>query len=176
MTLAERRPRAGCASQSFKRSALTYGLLTHEELARLEMVPYDLEDPASLPTAIGRARRVICAAAATGGESAQRVDGAGTIALIDAAAQVGVRQFVLVSQLGGGGLGGLLSGLTGGGALKWKRKAEEALQASGLPYVILRPGVCEALLLPAAAVHAASCGGSRAGPAVAPGGSSSSPL
>ena len=77
------------------------------------------------------------------GAAAQRVEGEGVSALVAAASGAGVRQFVLVSQLGGGGpLGGLLAGLGagGGGPPKWKRRAEEALQASGMNFAIVRPG------------------------------------
>jgi uncharacterized protein YbjT (DUF2867 family) len=58
-----------------------------------------------------------------------------------AASAAGVQQFVLVTSLGTGKIGwpaGVLNLF--GGVLIFKRKAEEALEASGLPYVIVRPG------------------------------------
>ncbi len=71
----------------------------------------------------------------------RRIDGDGTIALINAAAKAGVEQFVLVTSLGTGKLGfpaGVLNLFWG--VLLFKREAEKALEASGMSYCIVRPG------------------------------------
>ena len=68
---------------------------------------------------------------------------------LQAASAAGVQQFVLVTSLGTGKIGwpaGVLNLF--GGVLIFKRKAEEALEASGLPYVIVRPGAPCSLALP----------------------------
>lgn len=71
----------------------------------------------------------------------KRIDGDGTIALINAAAKAGVEQFVLVTSLGTGKLGfpaGVLNLFWG--VLLFKREAEKALEGSGMAYCIVRPG------------------------------------
>lgn len=71
----------------------------------------------------------------------KKIDGEGTISLVDRASALGVEQFVLVSSLGTGKLGwpaGVLNLF--GGVLLWKREAEKALEASGMAYTIVRPG------------------------------------
>ena len=68
---------------------------------------------------------------------------------LQAASAAGVQQFVLVTSLGTGKIGwpaGVLNLF--GGVLIFKRKAEEALEASGLPYVIVRPGAAPLAGLP----------------------------
>ena len=60
----------------------------------------------------------------------------GTINLVDACRNGGVKRVVLVTSLGTDD--GLLSPL--GPVLFWKKRAEEHLQRSGLTYTIVRPG------------------------------------
>ena len=127
--------------------ASSYGLLSAEELGRLTVVPCDLERPDTLVTAIGAASKVVCAAGAAESElgdfsAPRRIDGEGAAALVRAAASTGaVQQFVLVTSLGTGKVGFPAAALNlFGGVLLYKRKAEEALEASGMPYVIVRPG------------------------------------
>lgn len=69
------------------------------------------------------------------------IDGTGSIELVNAAAEVGVQQFVLVTALGTGKfiLPASLLNLFGG-VLTWKKRSEEALEKSGMQYTILRPG------------------------------------
>lgn len=74
----------------------------------------------------------------------KRIDGDGSIALINAAADAGVQQFVLVSSLGAGKVGWPASVLNlFWGVLIWKRQAEAALEGSGMQYCIVRPGGME---------------------------------
>ncbi len=144
------RVRAGArnvaAAEADARTALSLGLITKEQLARLEWVEFDLEDAEGMAAALGNAAKVVCTVGAS--ESSldpagpRRIDGDGTIALINAAAAASVEQFVLVSSLGTGKFG-LPAGVLNlfWGVLLWKRRAEEALEASGIPYTIVRPGV-----------------------------------
>lgn len=111
------------------------------------MVECDLERPETIAPALGSAARVVCAVGAseTDLSGPRRIDGAGAAALVEAANAAGVAQFVLVTSLGTGKVGfpaGVLNLF--GGVLIFKRKAEEALEASGMPYVIVRPGGMEA--------------------------------
>ena len=59
---------------------------------------------------------------------------------IDAAKAAGVKQVVLVSSMGITQKENRLNTLGNGNILVWKRKAEEYLIASGLPYTIIHPG------------------------------------
>jgi hypothetical protein len=71
----------------------------------------------------------------------RRIDGEGTIALINKAAEAGVEQFVLVTSLGTGKVGWPASVLNlFWGVLIFKRQAEAALEQSGMSYCIVRPG------------------------------------
>lgn len=74
----------------------------------------------------------------------RRIDGDGNISLIEAASASGVEQFVLISSLGTGKIGfpAVVLNLFGG-VLTQKRRAEEALERSGLSYLIVRPGGME---------------------------------
>jgi uncharacterized protein YbjT (DUF2867 family) len=75
----------------------------------------------------------------------KKIDGEGTIALIDAARVADVSQFVLVTSLGTGKIGFPASILNlFWGVLFWKREAEKALEASGMNYCIVRPGGAQA--------------------------------
>ncbi|GAB4814594.1 hypothetical protein N2152v2_001640 [Parachlorella kessleri] len=147
------RVRAGVRSidkaENFVRTAANFGLLSGEELALLDVIPYNLEQPETFEGAIGNAGRVVCAVGAAESEfanlsSPKKIDGEGTIGLVEAAAKAGVTQFVLVTSLGTGKLGFPAAILNVfGGVLIYKRKAEEALERSGIPYVIVRPGGME---------------------------------
>lgn len=183
-----------CALQNFVRTAANYGLLSAEELGRLDVVAINLEQPDTIPEAIGNAGRVsafahtsvdvpaskrgahsseldllslgagavpwavplwaaagagnawrehclsqkhslagfatwapqlhalkrsptllrpwqvVCAVGAAESEvsdfsAPQRIDGEGTIALVEAATKAGVQQFVMVTSLGTGKIG-----------------------------------------------------------------------
>lgn len=102
--------------------------------------------PPDQPPLSNLALQVVCAVGASESElgdlsAPRRVDGEGATRLVEAATGAGVQQFVLVTSLGTGKLGfpaGVLNLF--GGVLTFKRKAEEALEASGMPYVIVRPG------------------------------------
>lgn len=128
----------------------TLGPLTRQQLSRINVVYCDLEEPESIIPAIGNASKVVCAVGAAENEftdfsAPQRIDYRATEELVEAAANMGtVEQFVLVSSLGTGKFGFPASVLNlFGGVLYWKRQAEEALEKSGLPYLIVRPGGME---------------------------------
>ena len=131
--------------------------LTKEQLTRLTIVLLDITDPDTIIPAIGNASRIVCAVGAAESEftdltAPMRIDGEGTINLIKAAAaaaasgsgSVSIDHFILVTSLGTGKWGwpaGVLNLF--GGVLIFKRRAEEALERSGLRYTIVRPGGME---------------------------------
>lgn len=89
--------------------------------------------------------QVVCAVGASEASldpsGPKKVDGEGSIRLIEAAKSAGVSNFILVSSLGTGKIGwpaGILNLF--GGVLIFKRRAEEALERSGMSYTIVRPG------------------------------------
>lgn len=125
------------------------GPLSRAESSKIKVVFCDLEDPDSIAPAIGNASRVVCCVGAADSEftnlsAPRRIDYEGTERLIEAAANLDIPQFILVTSLGTGKLGfpaGILNLF--GGVLIFKRKAEEALERSGMPYLIVRPGGME---------------------------------
>ncbi|GAX77662.1 hypothetical protein CEUSTIGMA_g5105.t1 [Chlamydomonas eustigma] len=126
------------------------GSLRPSDAGRIEVVAFDLEDSESIKQALNGASRVVCAVGAPEDQvldstGPRRIDGEGTINLILTAAEArSVEHFVLVTSLGTGKFG-LPAGLLNlfWGVLTWKRKAEEALEMSGMPYTIIRPGGME---------------------------------
>ncbi|XP_058081122.1 protein TIC 62, chloroplastic [Magnolia sinica] len=115
---------------------------------KLEIVECDLERDAIEP-AIGNASIVICCIGASEKEifdvtGPYRIDYLATKKLIDAATSAKVKHFILLTSLGTNKIGFPASILNlFWGVLIWKRRAEEALLASSLPYTIVRPGGME---------------------------------
>ncbi|KAF5471649.1 hypothetical protein F2P56_008424 [Juglans regia] len=70
----------------------------------------------------------------------EQVDWIGQKNQIDAAKAAGVKQIVLVGSMGGTDLNNPLNSLGNGNILVWKRKAEQYLADSGIPYTIIRAG------------------------------------
>ncbi|KAG6771562.1 hypothetical protein POTOM_022934 [Populus tomentosa] len=70
----------------------------------------------------------------------EQVDWIGQKNQIDAAKAAGVKQIVLVGSMGGTNLNHPLNSLGNGNILVWKRKAEQYLADSGVPYTIIRAG------------------------------------
>ncbi|MED6204154.1 Protein TIC 62, chloroplastic [Stylosanthes scabra] len=116
---------------------------------KLEIVECDLEKPDQIGPALGNASTVICSIGASEKEVFDitgpcRIDYRATKSLIDAATVAKVNHFILVTSLGTNKFGFPAAILNlFWGVLIWKRKAEEALIASGLPYTIVRPGGME---------------------------------
>ncbi|XVE49375.1 hypothetical protein DITRI_Ditri01bG0078300 [Diplodiscus trichospermus] len=116
---------------------------------KLEIVECDLEKQGTIAPALGNASVVICCIGASEKEvfditGPYRIDYQATKNLIDAATVAKVNHFILVSSLGTNKIGFPAAILNlFWGVLIWKRKAEEALIASGLPYTIVRPGGME---------------------------------
>ncbi|KAK9164061.1 hypothetical protein Syun_004963 [Stephania yunnanensis] len=115
---------------------------------KLELVECDLERDRIEP-AIGNASVVICCIGASEKEifdvtGPYRIDYQAAKNLIDAATISGVKHFILLTSLGTNKIGFPAAILNlFWGVLLWKRKAEEALIKSGLPYTIVRPGGME---------------------------------
>ncbi|EFJ41522.1 hypothetical protein VOLCADRAFT_107678 [Volvox carteri f. nagariensis] len=106
-----------------------------------ELVRGDVFQFASLPPAMEDCTAVICCTGARDPRDPLgpfNVDYQGTLNLIAAAKQKGVRQFVLISSIGADDLLNPLNLFWG--VLFWKKRAEEELQRSGLTYTIVRPG------------------------------------
>ncbi|KAI3682709.1 hypothetical protein L1987_82891 [Smallanthus sonchifolius] len=74
------------------------------------------------------------------GSYPEQVDWEGQKNQIDAAKAAGVKQIVLVGSMGGTNLNHPLNSLGNGNILVWKRKAEQYLADSGIPYTIIRAG------------------------------------
>ncbi|XP_007042708.2 PREDICTED: protein TIC 62, chloroplastic isoform X1 [Theobroma cacao] len=116
---------------------------------KLEIVEYDLEKQDTIAPALGNASVVICCIGAGEKEvfditGPYRIDYQATQNLIHAATVAKVNHFILVSSLGTNKVGFPAAILNlFWGVLIWKRKSEEALIASGLPYTIVRPGGME---------------------------------
>ncbi|XP_020087543.1 uncharacterized protein At5g02240-like [Ananas comosus] len=70
----------------------------------------------------------------------EQVDWIGQKNQIDAAKAVGVKQIVLVGSMGGTDVNNPLNSIGNGNILVWKRKAEQYLADSGVPYTIIRAG------------------------------------
>ncbi|XP_073044453.1 uncharacterized protein At5g02240-like [Primulina eburnea] len=70
----------------------------------------------------------------------EQVDWFGQKNQIDAAKAAGVKQIVLVGSMGGTDPNHPLNSLGNGNILVWKRKAEQYLADSGVPYTIIRAG------------------------------------
>ncbi|KAK9154319.1 hypothetical protein Sjap_001799 [Stephania japonica] len=70
----------------------------------------------------------------------EQVDWIGQKNQIDAAKDAGVKQIVLVGSMGGTNLNHPLNSIGNGNILVWKRKAEQYLADSGVPYSIIRAG------------------------------------
>ncbi|KAG0570542.1 hypothetical protein KC19_6G169500 [Ceratodon purpureus] len=116
---------------------------------RVEFVECDLEKEEAIEDSLGDAGVVVCAIGASEKEvldvtGPYRIDFKATENLIKAAMSVQVNHFILVSSLGTTKLGWPASVLNlFWGVLVWKAKAEKALEESGLPYTIVRPGGME---------------------------------
>lgn len=107
----------------------------------IELVVGDILKPATFESALTDCNVVICATGASPSldpTGPYQVDYEGTKNLVDAAKRHGVEHFVLVSSLCTSkffhplNLFWLI--------LYWKKQAENYLQASGIPYTIVRPG------------------------------------
>uniref|UniRef100_A0A0E0B6Z8 NAD(P)-binding domain-containing protein n=1 Tax=Oryza glumipatula TaxID=40148 RepID=A0A0E0B6Z8_9ORYZ len=118
---------------------------------RLEIVECDLEKQAQsdIVSAIGNAAIVVCSIGASEKDildvtGPYRIDYMATNNLVQAATAAKVEHFTLVTSLGTNRIGfpAFLLNLFWG-VLCWKRRAEEALIGSGLPYTIVRPGGME---------------------------------
>lgn len=70
----------------------------------------------------------------------EQVDYLGQKYQIDAAVQAGIEHIVLVGSMGGTNVNHPLNSLGNGNILIWKRKAEQYLIDSGIPYTIIRAG------------------------------------
>ncbi|KAL3145005.1 hypothetical protein ABBQ32_003507 [Trebouxia sp. C0010 RCD-2024] len=131
------------------KTATEYGLLTAEQARRLTVVPVDLEDEDSIAPAVGNAGKVVQAIGAAETKlldfgAPSRIDGEAAIKLVNVAKDLGVKQYIMVTSLGTTKIGFPASLLNlFWGILTFKKKAEKALQASGIPYVIVRPGGME---------------------------------
>jgi uncharacterized protein YbjT (DUF2867 family) len=106
-----------------------------EEIA---LVKADVTDPSSLGPLLDGADFVISAIGRSGESSPEIIDYGGSVALIDVAKAAGIKKFIMVTS---GGVTWRFHPLNwmSKNVLKWKRKAEIHLRASGLTHVIVRP-------------------------------------
>ncbi|MBF2001769.1 MAG: SDR family oxidoreductase [Synechococcales cyanobacterium M58_A2018_015] len=107
----------------------------------VELVVGDVLQPSSLVSAMADCTVVLSATGAAPSfdpTGPYKVDFEGTKNLVDAAKEKGMQQFVMVSSLCTSQLFHPLNLFWL--ILVWKKKAEEYLQSSGVPYTIVRPG------------------------------------
>ena len=105
----------------------------------ITLVQADVTKPETLPTLLEGADFLISAIGTSGGAvSPELVDYAGSVALIDAAQAAGIKKFIMVTS---GGVTWRFHPVNwfNDDVLKWKRKAEIHLRASGMTHVIVRP-------------------------------------
>ncbi|KAL7118853.1 hypothetical protein ACP275_02G026800 [Erythranthe tilingii] len=132
--------------QNMKLEDLTGGAQSTD---KFELVECDLENLDRIKPALGNSSIVICCIGASEKEifdisGPYRIDFQATKNLIDAATSAKVEHFILLTSLGTNKIGFPAAILNlFWGVLIWKRKAEEVLLASGLPYTIVRPGGME---------------------------------
>eukprot|EP00879_Flechtneria_rotunda_P004483 GHRR01004737.1.p1 GENE.GHRR01004737.1~~GHRR01004737.1.p1 ORF type:complete len:324 (+),score=108.60 GHRR01004737.1:104-1075(+) len=74
------------------------------------------------------------------GQMPEQIDWLGQKVQIDAVKTAGVKQVIVISSMGGTDPNHMLNSLGNGNILQWKRKAEQYLVATGLPYTIIHPG------------------------------------
>jgi uncharacterized protein YbjT (DUF2867 family) len=101
----------------------------------VEQIVGDISDTEAVNRAVAGASTVVCAVSGfggIGGANPRSVDGLGTRALIAAAAEAGVERFVLVSVFHA-------RADHPNELQREKYQSEQALQASGIPWTILRP-------------------------------------
>ncbi|PNW81287.1 hypothetical protein CHLRE_07g349700v5 [Chlamydomonas reinhardtii] len=123
-------------SKATSGSGLLAGVGSTTEVVRGDVFQY-----ASLPPALDGCAAVVCCTGASDPRDPLgpfNVDFQGTLNLIAAAKQAGVKHFVLVTSIGADELINPLNLFWG--VLFWKKRAEEELQRSGLTYTIVRPG------------------------------------
>ncbi len=129
--LVRRLNRSGQSVRAFVRKDSAY---QHLEALGVELAFGDLRDAASIDAAVRGADTVITTATTTAPRTSYSfaaIDGQGNRALIDAAKRYGVKQFVLVSTP--------VTPIDDKVPMQfYRRRAEEHLQASGVPYTILR--------------------------------------
>lgn len=115
----------------------------------VELVKADVYQYSTLPAAFGDSNVVICCTGFsdyTDPLGPFNVDFQGTLNLVALAQQRKVKHFVLVSSIGTDDILNPLNLVWG--VLFWKKRAEEALQRSGLNYTIVRPGGLKSELRP----------------------------
>ncbi len=109
----------------------------------VEAVVGDLRDTASIAATLDGVGVVVNAAGsgvpAPDDNMPEHVDFEGARNLADAAAAAGVGHYVLISSMGATQDDHQLNRLFNN-ILIWKRRGEEAVAASGIPYTIIRPG------------------------------------
>ena len=130
-------PRGGTAEApiTFQAAVGPDGSFEPVTITGAEVVTGDLRDPASLRAALAGVDVVVSTASGTKRappDTTATVDAEGTANLAAAAAASGVRKLVLVSAAG-------VAGDAPPGVFRDKWHGEEAVRASGVPYVILRP-------------------------------------
>ncbi len=102
----------------------------------------DVRDRATIDAALDGVDAMISAIGSGRGDPAngpEFVDYGGVKNMAEAAANAGLRQFVLVSSMGVTHEDHILNKMFDN-VLQWKFRGEEALRSSGVPYTIVRPG------------------------------------
>lgn len=110
---------------------------------RVTYVVTDVRESAALPAAVAGADYVICALGSNSrrepDNKPELIDYGAVKGLADSAKVAGVRQFVLLSSMGVTDPDHMLNKILDN-VLLWKKRGEDALRASGVPYTIVRAG------------------------------------
>jgi len=133
--------KAGVSQRALVRDTNRAKQLLGPGTSTLDIVRGDVYQYASLPSAMEGCTAMICCTGARDPKDPFgpfNVDYQGTLNLIAAAKAKGVKRFVLVTSIGADDPLNPLNLFWG--VLFWKKRAEEALQRSGLTYTIVRPG------------------------------------
>lgn len=110
---------------------------------RVGYITLDVRDSAALPAAVEGVDYVISALGANSRRDPtnkpELIDYGAVKVLAESAQKAGVKQFVLLSSMGVTDPNHMLNKILDN-VLLWKKRGEDALRATGMPYTIVRPG------------------------------------
>lgn len=110
---------------------------------RVSYIALDVRDSAAIPAAVAGVDYVISTlgsnARSDPTNTPELIDYGAVKALAESAQAAGVKQFVLLSSMGVTDPNHMLNKILDN-VLLWKKRGEDALRATGMPYTIVRPG------------------------------------
>jgi len=110
---------------------------------RVSYVTVDVRDAGAIPAAVAGVDYVVSTLGSSSRSdptnSPELIDYGAVKALAESAHAAGVKQFVLLSSMGVTNPDHMLNKILNN-VLLWKKRGEDALRATGMPYTIVRPG------------------------------------